>query len=75
MSNETVEAGLGVTLQSRWALSKLTRARLLEVAGYRKASGERSFHVLLWEGDLRTQTLEVFLQTLRLSTEAMLTSH
>jgi len=69
---ETVEAGLGVTLQSRWALRKelgLGLLKLLDVSGL---PVRRSFHVLLRKGDLRTRTMDVFLQTLRLATGEML---
>jgi len=69
---ETVEAGLGVTLQSRWALRKelgLGSLKLLPIEGLPFI---RSFHILLRKGDLRTRTMEVFLQTLRTVTEAML---
>jgi DNA-binding transcriptional LysR family regulator len=71
---ETVEAGLGVTLQSRWALRKelgLGSLKLLTVEGL---PVKRSFHILLRKGDLRTRTMEVFLQTLRTVTETMLAS-
>lgn len=70
---ETVEAGLGVTLQSRWALRKelgLGSLKLLSVEGL---PFKRSFHILLRHGDLRTRTIEVFLQTLRSMTSSMLT--
>ncbi|WP_256759219.1 LysR family transcriptional regulator [Cohnella sp. WQ 127256] len=69
---ETVEAGLGVTLQSRWALRKelgLGSLKLLPIEGL---PVKRSFNILLRKGDLRTRTIEVFLQTLRTVTEAML---
>ncbi|MBN2980774.1 MULTISPECIES: LysR family transcriptional regulator [Cohnella] len=62
---EAVEAGLGITLQSGWALRKELRIgslRLLPVSGM---PVRRSFHVLFRSGDLRTRTLEVFLETLR----------
>ncbi len=69
---ETVEAGLGVTLQSRWALRKelgLGSLRLLNIEGL---PVRRSFHILLRNGDLRTRTMDVFLQTLRTVTETMI---
>ncbi|WP_239615764.1 LysR family transcriptional regulator [Cohnella mopanensis] len=71
---ETVEAGLGVTLQSRWALRKelgLGTLKLLEVKGL---PFKRSFHILMRNGDLRTRTMDVFLQTLRSVTGTMLSS-
>jgi DNA-binding transcriptional LysR family regulator len=71
---ETVEAGLGVTLQSRWALRKelgLGSLKLLSVEGL---PAKRNFHILLRQGDLRTRSIEVFLQTLRTVTETMLSS-
>jgi DNA-binding transcriptional LysR family regulator len=69
---ETVEAGLGVTLQSRWALSKELGLGSLKVLNIEGLPVNRSFHVLLRNGDLRTRTMEVFLQTLRIVTEAKL---
>ncbi|RKP47337.1 LysR family transcriptional regulator [Cohnella endophytica] len=69
---ETVEAGLGVTLQSRWALRKelgLGSLILLPVEGL---PFKRGFHILLRHGDLRTRTIEMFLQTLRSMTSSML---
>jgi DNA-binding transcriptional LysR family regulator len=69
---ETVEAGLGVTLQSRWALSKELGLGSLKVLNIEGLPVKRSFHVLLRNGDLRTRTMEVFLQTLRTVTEAKL---
>jgi DNA-binding transcriptional LysR family regulator len=69
---ETVEAGLGVTLQSRWALRKelgLGSLKLLSIEGL---PVRRSFHILLRVGDLRTRTMDVFLQTLRSVTDTML---
>jgi DNA-binding transcriptional LysR family regulator len=71
---ETVEAGLGVTLQSRWALRKelgLGSLKLLDVEGL---PFKRSFHILMRNGDLRTRTMDVFLQTLRSVTGTMLSS-
>lgn len=71
---ETVEAGLGVTLQSRWALRKelgLGSLKLLDIEGL---PFRRSFHVLMRNGDLRTRTMDVFLQTLRAVTGTMLSS-
>jgi DNA-binding transcriptional LysR family regulator len=69
---ETVEAGLGVTLQSRWALSKELGLGSLKVLNIEGLPVKRSFHVLLRNGDLRTRTMEVFLQTLRIVTEEKL---
>jgi LysR family transcriptional regulator, transcriptional activator of the cysJI operon len=69
---ETVEAGLGVTLQSRWALGKELGLGSLKVLNIEGLPVKRSFHVLLRNGDLRTRTMEVFLQTLRIVTEAKL---
>lgn len=69
---ETVEAGLGVTLQSRWAIRKelgLGSLKLLPIEGL---PVRRSFHILLRVGDLRTRTMDVFLQTLRIMTDTML---
>jgi DNA-binding transcriptional LysR family regulator len=69
---ETVEAGLGVTLQSQLALRKelgLGSLKLLSVEGI---PVKRDFHVLLREGELRTRTIEVFLQTLKEETERLL---
>ncbi|QJD85333.1 LysR family transcriptional regulator [Cohnella herbarum] len=71
---ETVEAGLGVTLQSRWALRKelgLGSLKLLDVEGL---PFRRSFHILMRNGDLRTRTMEVFLHTLNTVTGTMLSS-
>lgn len=69
---ETVEAGLGVTLQSRLALRKelgLGSLKLLLVEGI---PVKRDFYVLLRKGELRTRTMEVFLQTLQEETERLL---
>jgi DNA-binding transcriptional LysR family regulator len=57
---ETVEAGLGVTLQSVLCLRKeleLGTLKLLDLPGL---PVRRSFHVLFRQGDLRTRTMEVF---------------
>ncbi|TFE28929.1 LysR family transcriptional regulator [Cohnella luojiensis] len=72
---ETVEAGLGVTLQSRWALRKELGLGSLKVLNIEGLPFKRSFHVLLRNGDLRTRTMEVFLQTLRSASETMLSSN
>ncbi|MCD9022212.1 LysR family transcriptional regulator [Cohnella silvisoli] len=69
---ETVEAGLGVTLQSRWALRKELGLGSLKVLNIEGLPVTRSFHILLRNGDLRTRTIEVFLQTLRTVTEEKL---
>lgn len=69
---ETVEAGLGLTLQSRWALRKelgLGSLRLVPAAGL---PVRRSFHVLLRKGDLRTRAMDAFLETLRAETGKLL---
>lgn len=70
---ETVEAGLGVTLQSRWALRKELGLGSLKLIMFEGLPVKRSFHILLRKGDLRTRTMEVFLQTLHTVTETMLT--
>ncbi|BBI36256.1 LysR family transcriptional regulator [Cohnella abietis] len=70
---ETVEAGLGVTLQSRWALRKEVEIGSLKVLDIEGLPFRRSFHILLRHGDLRTRTMDVFLQTLRTTTEKILT--
>lgn len=69
---ETVEAGLGVTLQSRLALRKelgLGSLKLLPVEGI---PVRRDFYVLLRKGELRTRTMEVFFQTLQEETGRLL---
>jgi len=69
---ETIEAGLGVSLLSRWALRKelgLGSLRLLRAEGL---PFRRSFHVLLRRDDLRTRTVETFLGKLRSVTEELL---
>jgi hypothetical protein len=45
--------------------------KLLSVEGL---PAKRNFHILLRQGDLRTRSIEVFLQTLRTVTETMLSS-
>ncbi|RIE01956.1 LysR substrate-binding domain-containing protein [Cohnella faecalis] len=68
---ETVEAGLGLTLQSNLCLRKelgLGTLKLLDVAGL---PVRRNFHILIRVGDLRTRTLDVFLEALRLVTAEM----
>lgn len=62
---ETVEAGLGVTLQSRLSLGKELKLGTLKLLRTEGLPFARSFHVLLRQGDLRTRTLQAFLDTLR----------
>ncbi|MFC5470320.1 LysR family transcriptional regulator [Cohnella suwonensis] len=69
---ETVEAGLGVTLQSRWALRKELGLGFLKVLDIEGLPFRRSFHVLTREGDLRTRAIEAFLDVLREASSAML---
>ncbi|MBB6669909.1 LysR family transcriptional regulator [Cohnella nanjingensis] len=70
---ETVEAGLGLTLQSRWALRKELGLGSLKLVPAPGLPVRRSFHVLLRKGDLRTRTMELFLRTLREETNKLLT--
>jgi len=69
---ETVEAGLGVSLLSRWALRKELGLGSLKALRAEGLPFRRSFHVLLLRDDMRTRTVEAFLETLRDVTGAML---
>ncbi len=70
---ETVEAGLGISLLSRWALRKELGLGSLKPLRAEGLPFRRSFHILFRRGDLRTRTVEAFLETLRGVTDEMLT--
>ncbi len=69
---ETVEAGLGISLLSRWALRKELRIGSLKTLRAEGLPFRRSFHILSRRGDLRTRTVEAFLEILRGVTDEML---
>jgi LysR family transcriptional regulator, transcriptional activator of the cysJI operon len=62
---ETVEAGLGITLQSRLSLSKELKLGTLKLLQVRGLPVTRQFHFLTRKGDLRTRTLDTFVRTLK----------
>ncbi|MFB9274672.1 LysR family transcriptional regulator [Cohnella cellulosilytica] len=68
---ETVEAGLGISLLSRWALRKELGLGSLKNLRAEGLPFRRSFHILYRRGDLRTRTVEAFLETLRGVTDEM----
>ncbi|RUS49139.1 LysR family transcriptional regulator [Cohnella sp. AR92] len=61
---EMVEAGLGVTLQSRMALRKELALGTMQVPETPGTPLRRVFYVLLRNGEPRTRAIEAFLQTL-----------
>jgi len=69
---ETVEAGLGISLLSRWALRKELGLGSLKPLRAEGLPFRRSFHILSRRGDLRTRTVDAFLETLRAVTDEML---
>lgn len=69
---ETVEAGLGISLLSRWALRKELGLGSLKPLRAEGLPFRRSFHILFRRGDLRTRTVDAFLETLRGVTDEML---
>jgi DNA-binding transcriptional LysR family regulator len=69
---ETIEAGLGVSLLSHWALRKELGLGSLRLLGVEGLPFKRSFQILLRRGELRTRTIIAFLDTLRHATAAAL---
>lgn len=69
---EMAEAGLGITLQSRWSLRKELESGALKPVLAPGLPFKRSFYVLLRKGDARTRTLEAFLAQLEETTRRLM---
>ncbi|WP_254639066.1 LysR family transcriptional regulator [Cohnella sp. GbtcB17] len=69
---EMAEAGLGVTLQSRWSLRKELESGALKTIPAPGLPFKRSFYVLLRKGEVRTRTLEAFLAQLEETTRRLM---
>ncbi|WP_372638351.1 LysR substrate-binding domain-containing protein, partial [Cohnella sp.] len=65
-------AGLGISLLSRWALRKELGLGSLKPLRAEGLPFRRSFHILSRRNDLRTRTVDAFLETLRAVTDEML---
>jgi LysR family transcriptional regulator, transcriptional activator of the cysJI operon len=61
---ETVEAGLGITLQSRLSLRKELQLGTLKLLAANLLPVTRSFHILVRKGDLRTRTMDTLIRML-----------
>ncbi|MDB4866707.1 MAG: LysR family transcriptional regulator [Cohnella sp.] len=62
---ETVEAGLGITLQSRLSLRKELQLGTLKLLAANLVPVTRSFHILVRKGDLRTRTMDTLIRMLQ----------
>ncbi|MFD2331343.1 LysR family transcriptional regulator [Cohnella sp. GCM10020058] len=69
---EMAEAGLGITLQSRWSLRKELESGALRLVLAQGLPFKRSFYRLLRKGDVRTRTLEAFLEQLEKTTRQLM---
>lgn len=72
LAKEMAEAGLGITLQSRWSLRKELESGALKLVPAPGLPFKRSFYVLLRKGDVRTRTLEAFLAQLEETTRRLM---